>query len=198
MKISNKSRKSFLNPDFVRAGASPIKTGKRGKLESFEGMVKRAKLWRLLFLTFYISPSCTAIFFCPWSFRARAYRMIWTMCINASFMLQWAIEILSHRSATVESKTGEASLEVAFGWSSGCGAWAWLSAKCSFRRAEGWDQKSFSMGCCMLKKWWQSVLFGGTLVMGLHIHPWHSSTKSKPGVFCGKRVNIERPNSREA
>lgn len=44
MKISNRSRKSFLNPDFVRAGASPIKTGERGKLESFEGIVKRAKL----------------------------------------------------------------------------------------------------------------------------------------------------------
>lgn len=44
MKISNRSRKSFLDPNFVRAGASPIKIGERRKLESFEGMVKRAKL----------------------------------------------------------------------------------------------------------------------------------------------------------
>lgn len=52
MKISNRSRKSFLSPDFVRAWASPIKTGERGKLESFEGMVKKAKLWRLFFWPF--------------------------------------------------------------------------------------------------------------------------------------------------
>lgn len=32
MMISSKSRKSLLNSNFVRAGASPNKTGERGKL----------------------------------------------------------------------------------------------------------------------------------------------------------------------
>lgn len=87
MKISNRSRKSFLNPKFFRAGSSPIKTGERGKLESLEGMVKRAK-----FLPFYSSAPCTAIFFCPWSFRAKPTEWF-KQCIliqHSRCVLQWA------------------------------------------------------------------------------------------------------------
>lgn len=66
--ISNKSRKSLLNPNFVRAGASPNKTGERGKLRVIWGNGKKSKTLRpsfsdLLYFTFLYSNFLLSLIF---------------------------------------------------------------------------------------------------------------------------------------